>query len=305
MKDNRVKGPAIAAFILQTILVYVSVYLIQHQGTLGSALFGTKDMEARIIPVSFWLVTLKLVIYGILFVAVITGNIKNKRLVATLLIIFAVAVSCIDIPLNLLTNKYFAGKGAAFIAAKAAVSNMISFPVTFITNIANPLFLIACGRLGSDRDIKVPGLLALIFQGMVIGVAGFVILNQNDIGTRMGMPPEILDVRMFPIQIFFPIITLAVYISFYISCQKNTATNRKGLGICYTLITIFISYIGSASGTISTIIIGRFMGTSELAAYANVTYILNASTAAFTAIATAFFFVAVGRFGISGRESEL
>lgn len=305
MKDNRVEGPAIAAFILQTILVYVSVYIIQHQGTLGSALYGTKDMEARIIPVSFWLVTLKLVIYGILFVAVITGNIKNKRLMATLLIIFAVAISCIDIPLNLLTNKYFASKGAAFIAAKAAVSSMISFPVTFISNIAYPLFLIACGRLGSDKDIKVPGLLALIFQVIVVGVSAFVVLNQTAIGIRMGVPADIANVRVFPVGLIFMVIILTVYISFYITCQKNTDKSRKALGICYTLITIFIWYIGSASGTISTILIGRVMGERELAAYANLTYVLNASTAAAAAIATAFFFVAVGRFGISGRESEL
>lgn len=305
MKDNRVKGPAIAAFILQTILVCVSVYIIQHQGTLGSALFGAKNADYRIIPYSFWLLVARLIIYGILFVAVIAGNNKNKRLMATLLIIIAVIITCIDIPLNIFANRYFVSKGEAFIVANAAVLKMINLSTFIISNLATPLFFIACGRYGSDRDIKVPGLLALIFQIMVIGVAGFVILNQNAIGTRMGMPTEISNVRMFPIQIFFPIITLAVYISFYISCQKNTATNRKGLGICYTIITIFIRYIGSASGTISTIIIGRFMGVSELAAYANVTYILNASTAVFTAIATAFFFVAVGRFGISGRESEL
>ena len=189
--------------------------------------------------------------------------------------------------------------------AYVAVSALLKYPISLFSNLAIPLFFIACGRYGSDKDYKVLGLIALIFQVIVVGVTGGVVLKQGAIGIIFGLPEEVAENVVFPVECIFPVIVLAVFILFYILCQKNTAGNRKDLGILFTVIIIGLTYLSMIARVINTVIVGRTMGTAELAKLSSLSNALAMFTSVFSAIATAFFFVAVGRFGISSKESVL
>lgn len=304
MRDNRVKGPAMAAFIIQIVLVCSAVFIIQNQIFLRRIFFG-QDSELKLIPIAFWYEMIRLIFIGIMFVAVIAGNVKNKRLMAALLVIFLVLVSCTSVPISRLVQMRIHSKGMEYLNAYVAVSALLNYPIALFSNLAIPLFFIACGRYGSDKDYKVLGLIALIFQVIVVGVTGGVVLKQGAIGIIFGLPEEVAENVVFPVECIFPVIVLAVFILFYILCQKNTAGNRKDLGILFTVIIIGLTYLSMIARVINTVIVGRTMGTAELAKLSSLSNALAMFTSVFSAIATAFFFVAVGRFGISSKESVL
>ena len=155
----------------------------------------------------------------------------------------------------------------------------------------------------TENNVKIPQIIALILQGLVLAIAVLNVLSQKSILIGMGI--QLSGPSMVPLQVYICGICFLIQLIFmFITLKYEGKSRRLIAGIvaaAYCLINITSQWLN----IVSNMMIAR-QGADRLAGYSALTSTISNSTAPFLVVASALFFIALGRYGISKNpETEM
>ncbi len=154
----------------------------------------------------------------------------------------------------------------------------------------------------TDNKIKIPQIIALILQGLALAAAVLCVLSQQSIVAGMSSiqysGPAIVPVTLYLIGIGFLIQLIFLFITL-----KYEGRNRRVIaGIVAALYCLF-NMSTQWLAMLSNMVMAR-QGQERLVANGLVTSAISNSTGPFLVIASALFFITIGRYGISKNPDE-
>ncbi|MCR4618839.1 MAG: hypothetical protein K5669_11730 [Lachnospiraceae bacterium] len=152
------------------------------------------------------------------------------------------------------------------------------------------------------KNVKIPAIIALSIQGANVFVSLLIVFLQDLLKGPFNYPNALKGIKVFPPSVINSIITLILYAIFFYVINNYSGDRRRGIGIAFFSIAVGISVITFPITTLVQYTYATFMGSEYLAAVSILTSNISLYTFVLSASAAPFYFIAVGRYGISKKE---
>ncbi len=154
----------------------------------------------------------------------------------------------------------------------------------------------------TENNVKIPQIIALILQGVALAAAVLSVLSQKSIVAGMSSL-QYSGPAVVPLQVYIIGICSLIQLIFLFVTMKYEGRNRRVIaGIVaaiYCLLIISTQWLS----VLSNMVISR-QGQERLVVHSLTTSAISNSTGPFLVIASALFFIALGRYGISKNPNE-
>lgn len=156
-----------------------------------------------------------------------------------------------------------------------------------------------------ENRIRIPAIVALGMQGALTFISIILLIFQEPLVKAMYMRNFYDDAKvhfMIPSSVIFMIAYLVLYSIYVGILYKYTGTGRRTIGIVFLVIYLVVTVISGIIGYVSSMIVGRFMGTMELAIYSSVTGLVSIPAMCLGFAPAPLFFFSLGRYSITTAE---
>lgn len=154
-----------------------------------------------------------------------------------------------------------------------------------------------------ENNVKIPQVIALILLGVALAASVLCVLSQQSMVSGMSSiqysGPMIVPLQLYMIGICFLIQLIFLFIAL-----KYEGRNRRVIAGIVAAVYCLINTSTGWLSVLSNMVIAR-QSQERLAAYGLVSSAISNSTSPFLVIASALFFIAIGRYGISKNPDEV